>query len=32
VYPTYGFIQPRPAGLQNAPIAQVSESGLRVGS
>lgn len=32
VYPTYGFIQPRPASLQNAPIAQVSGDGLRVGS
>lgn len=32
VYPTYGFIQPRPAGLQNAPIAQMTDGGLRVGS
>ena len=27
VYPTYGFIQPRPAGLQNAPIAQMGVRG-----
>ncbi|MCB8875044.1 CHAP domain-containing protein [Acidisoma silvae] len=33
VYPTYGFIQPRPAGVQQgAPIAQANQNELRVGS
>jgi hypothetical protein len=32
VYPTYGFIQPHPAGAQGTPIAQATEAALRVGS
>jgi surface antigen len=32
VYPTYGFIQPRPPGAQGVPMAQATAGDARVGS